>query len=149
MSDNLKEKQISFIYTQTSNQQVASCTLDASTKIYAYRVDSIHTDTLKMAGGLGRTQDKEKNREDEEDAAGEEGLDGEKKKRKVIDSFSPERSPCSIYDYFNFFFFFFTLRYNHVISGLDNHKYCIYEGYHELNPNNLIFPDQKESCNRN
>jgi condensin complex subunit 2 len=32
--------------------QVASCTLDASTKIYAYRVDCVHTDVLKMAGGL-------------------------------------------------------------------------------------------------
>jgi len=31
---------------------VASCTLDASTKIYAYRVDCVHTDVLKMAGGL-------------------------------------------------------------------------------------------------
>jgi len=30
--------------------------LDASTKIYAYRVDCVHNDTLKMAGGLGRTE---------------------------------------------------------------------------------------------
>ena len=36
--------------------QVASCTLDASTKIYAYRVDCIHTDTMRMAGGMGMTQ---------------------------------------------------------------------------------------------
>ena len=32
--------------------QVASCTLDASTKIYAYRVDCVHADVFKMAGGL-------------------------------------------------------------------------------------------------
>ena len=33
--------------------QVASCTLDASAKIYAGRVDAIHADTYKMLGGLG------------------------------------------------------------------------------------------------
>ena len=47
-----------------NNFQVASCTLDASAKIYAYRVDCIHTDTMRMAGGLGRTQDKQQQRED-------------------------------------------------------------------------------------
>ncbi|XP_042893059.1 condensin complex subunit 2-like [Penaeus japonicus] len=78
MSEMLRRKD-----SDMNNFQVASCTLDASTKIYAYRVDSIHTDTLKMAGGLGRTQDKEKNRDDEDDTAGEEGPDGEKKKRKI------------------------------------------------------------------
>ena len=34
--------------------QVASCTLDASAKIYAGRVDSIHAQAYKMLGGLGR-----------------------------------------------------------------------------------------------
>jgi hypothetical protein len=29
--------------------------LDASAKIYGYRVDSLHTDTLKLAGGVGKT----------------------------------------------------------------------------------------------
>ena len=60
---------------------MASLTLDASTKIYAYRVDSIHTDTLKMAGGLGRTQvkEKEKNEEEVEDAA----EPGSRKKKKI------------------------------------------------------------------
>ena len=62
---------------------MASLTLDASTKIYAYRVDSIHTDTLKMAGGLGRTQDKPKvqgaDGEELEDCELEPG--GKKKKR--------------------------------------------------------------------
>lgn len=62
--------------------QVASCTLDASTKIYAYRVDSVHTDTLKMAGGLGRAQEKKGTRSDIEDP--DEGNEkGEKRKRKV------------------------------------------------------------------
>merc|ERR1711942_561611 len=64
-----------------NNFQVASCTLDASTKIYAYRVDSIHTDTLKMAGGLGRTQDKKDNAEGAEEGQEGTGLEGHKKKR--------------------------------------------------------------------
>lgn len=93
-------------------RQVASCTLDASTKIYAYRVDSIHTDTLKMAGGLGRTQDKEKNRDDEDDTAGEEGPDGEKKKRKVIEDLNSR--PGVIFAIM-YLFFNFTFQYNHVI----------------------------------
>ncbi|KAF2361889.1 Condensin complex subunit 2/barren [Trinorchestia longiramus] len=51
MTDMLKRKD-----SDMNNFQVASFTLDASTKIYAYRVDSVHTDTMRMAGGLGRTQ---------------------------------------------------------------------------------------------
>ena len=35
--------------------QAASCALDASAKIYGYRVDSLHSDTLKLAGGVGKT----------------------------------------------------------------------------------------------
>ena len=37
--------------------QVASCTLDASAKIYAGRVDSIHAQAYKMLGGLGRADE--------------------------------------------------------------------------------------------
>ena len=50
MSEMLRKKD-----PEMNNFQAASCTLDASTKIYAYRVDCVHIDTLKMAGGLGRT----------------------------------------------------------------------------------------------
>ncbi|KAB7496436.1 Condensin complex subunit 2 [Armadillidium nasatum] len=53
MTELLKRKD-----SDMNNFQMASCTLDASTKIYSCRVDSVHTDTLKMAGGLGRTKDK-------------------------------------------------------------------------------------------
>ena len=35
--------------------KVAGCTLDASAKIYAGRVDSIYNDACKMVGGLGRS----------------------------------------------------------------------------------------------
>ncbi|NXT22900.1 CND2 protein, partial [Syrrhaptes paradoxus] len=34
--------------------QVAAGTLDASAKIYAVRVDVVHTDTYKVLGGLGK-----------------------------------------------------------------------------------------------
>lgn len=40
--------------------QVASCTLDASAKIYAGRVDSIHAQAYKMLGGLGRADNQGK-----------------------------------------------------------------------------------------
>ena len=36
------------------NFSAASGALDASAKIYAYRVDSVHSDTLKLAGGVGK-----------------------------------------------------------------------------------------------
>lgn len=39
---------------QNTNFQRASVTLDAGVKIYSYRVDSVHTETFKILGGLGR-----------------------------------------------------------------------------------------------
>jgi len=54
MSEMLRKKD-----PEMNNFQAASCTLDASTKIYAYRVDCVHNDLLKMAGGLGRTAQEE------------------------------------------------------------------------------------------
>lgn len=44
--------------SEMNNFQVASCTLDASAKIYAYRVDCVHADTYKIVGGILRTADK-------------------------------------------------------------------------------------------
>ncbi|XP_040564221.1 condensin complex subunit 2 [Lepeophtheirus salmonis] len=64
-----------------NNFQAASCALDASTKIYAYRVDSVHTDALKLAEGVGSTAEEKKgsgcDAQEEED---EEGLLTQKKK---------------------------------------------------------------------
>lgn len=37
----------------STNFQSASCTLDASAKIYAYRVDHVHSEALHIAGELG------------------------------------------------------------------------------------------------
>lgn len=74
-----------------SNLQVASTSLDVSTKIYGFRVDGVHSDILKMAGAMQDTQDgrKEHQREEEEnlDENGEangapEALNRPKKKRK-------------------------------------------------------------------
>ena len=33
----------------------ASCTLEAGVKIYSTRVDSVHSETYKVLGGLNRT----------------------------------------------------------------------------------------------
>ena len=43
---------------ELTNFQVASTTLDASAKIYASRVDSVHVRTYKVLGGLSRTESK-------------------------------------------------------------------------------------------
>merc|ERR1719369_1998695 len=50
--------------TEMDNFQSASGALDASTKIYAYRVDSVHSDTLKLAGGVGDTNKENKSNAD-------------------------------------------------------------------------------------
>jgi len=59
MATMIKKKE-----SDMSNFQVAAGTLDASTKIYAYRVDAVYGDTLKIASGLGQSRladtDKEK-----------------------------------------------------------------------------------------
>ncbi|GMH86891.1 hypothetical protein TL16_g10685 [Triparma laevis f. inornata] len=58
------------------NFQKASCTLDASVKIYSYRVDDVHTSSYKVLANLNRTDGGE---EEEEDSDGE----GGKKPAKV------------------------------------------------------------------
>ncbi|CAH1783707.1 unnamed protein product [Owenia fusiformis] len=80
MSELLKKKDL-------NNFQVASSTLDASAKIYAGRVDAIHTETYKMLGGLGRSENKKKGEDgdavnDDMDAADDEENDAQVKKRK-------------------------------------------------------------------
>lgn len=56
--------------------------MDASTKIYAYRVDCVHNDTLKMAGGLGRTAGESAEQDQEGTAADGEADDPSKAKKK-------------------------------------------------------------------
>ena len=61
----------------TANFQRASVTLDAGVKIYSTRVDSVHTETFKMLGGLGRAQGPGMDFGDEEGGEGEgEGGEG-------------------------------------------------------------------------
>eukprot|EP01094_Clydonella_sp_ATCC50884_P017870 TRINITY_DN3199_c0_g1_i1.p1 TRINITY_DN3199_c0_g1~~TRINITY_DN3199_c0_g1_i1.p1 ORF type:complete len:760 (+),score=164.03 TRINITY_DN3199_c0_g1_i1:217-2280(+) len=50
------------------NFQMASCTLEASVKIYSTRVDSVHSETYKVMGGLSRTNADEKPAGDSDDA---------------------------------------------------------------------------------
>ncbi|KAL6779024.1 hypothetical protein ACKKBF_B19105 [Auxenochlorella protothecoides x Auxenochlorella symbiontica] len=68
----------------STNFQRASVTLDAGVKIYGTRVDSVHTETFKILGGLGRAAAPEEALED--GAQGEEGV-GEgatSRRRKVL-----------------------------------------------------------------
>lgn len=68
------------------NFQAASCALDASAKIYGYRVDALHSDTLRLAGGVGKTVEEAgvvaggASGEGNEDGPGVEGEDGAQKK---------------------------------------------------------------------
>lgn len=75
MADLLQSKK-----GEMTNFQVASCTLDASAKIYAGRVDAIHSDTYKMLGGLGHG-DKQNKEGEEGDVNGEGEATSRKKKR--------------------------------------------------------------------
>lgn len=68
MADILKQKD-----SDITNFKVAAGTLDASTKIYAVRVDAIHADAYKVLGGLGA----ETKPGDAAQGPGEEGRDDE------------------------------------------------------------------------
>lgn len=59
--------------------QVASCTLDASTKIYSFRVDAVHSDVVQMASNIGRvdTNKKKRNTDDGGDPADGGGMDND------------------------------------------------------------------------
>lgn len=85
MSEMMRNKKSS----DMDNFQAASCALDASAKIYAYRVDSVHSDTLKLAGGVGKTaQEQEENAQgnavggSNEDGANSANDKKEKRRRK-------------------------------------------------------------------
>jgi condensin complex subunit 2 len=49
-----------------TNFQKASCTLDAGVKIYASRVDSFHSETFRMLGGISNVSGNNNGEEDEE-----------------------------------------------------------------------------------
>ena len=63
--------------------QAASCALDASTKIYAYRVDSVHNETMKLASGVGSGKNESGPKGDDgQPEGGDDDEDGGNKKGK-------------------------------------------------------------------
>ncbi|XP_019646176.1 PREDICTED: condensin complex subunit 2-like [Branchiostoma belcheri] len=66
---------------EVTNFQVASCTLDASAKIYAYRVDAVHADAFKMLGGLGHTENANKSPAEGDLPEGDGEVKGKKPKK--------------------------------------------------------------------
>ena len=101
MSEMMRNKKTS----EMDNFQAASCALDASAKIYAYRVDSVHSDTLKLAGGVGKTaqeqeeQDKAKNvGETNDDATGAEKKEKRRRKDKPTIEKNISAINCSKFD---------------------------------------------------
>eukprot|EP00965_Chrysotila_dentata_P255220 6212145-Pleurochrysis_carterae.AAC.4 len=86
-----------------TNFQLASSTLDAGVKIYAYRVDSVYTETFKLMGGLNRTSKKGDDEAIAEEACANEN-DGDvradcatqKKERKRPVSSSIEANPSQL-----------------------------------------------------
>lgn len=68
-----------------SNLQVASTSLDVSTKIYGFRVDSVHTEILKIVGGLDKAvDDMEQNTEEyNEDVEMNIAVQKKRKKKKA------------------------------------------------------------------
>eukprot|EP00127_Corallochytrium_limacisporum_P004873 Clim_evm17s191 gene=Clim_evmTU17s191 len=63
--------------------QAASTTIDASVKIFSYRVDSVHDDTFKVVKGLNRNNENENEDNDDEEGEEEVGEDGQQKKKRA------------------------------------------------------------------
>ncbi len=70
------------VKNEESAWQKASASLDATAKIYGFRVDSVHSETFKFLGGLNRNK-KELNLKDDNNEEVQEGGEETKKKEKV------------------------------------------------------------------
>lgn len=68
----------------------ASCTIEASAKIYACRVDVVHSNTYKVLGGLSMQEF------EDEAAAGEDGKPGGAKRRRIVGVNTLERNEANI-----------------------------------------------------
>ncbi|RVE53716.1 hypothetical protein evm_001608 [Chilo suppressalis] len=74
--------------SRMDNLQTASTVVDASARIYSFRVDAVHYDVLKMAGGLSKAAQTKRGKKDDDCASQDEGaVDGDaapqvKKKKK-------------------------------------------------------------------
>ncbi|XP_013146685.1 PREDICTED: condensin complex subunit 2 [Papilio polytes] len=64
------------------NLQTASTVVDASARIYSYRVDAVHYDVLKMAGGLSKAAQAKRGKKDDNEEVGEEPADSATVKKK-------------------------------------------------------------------
>lgn len=71
----------------TTNFTKASCTLDASVKIYGYRVDDVHLTSYKVLANLNRSENNKKRRNGSDEA--EEGQGGE----EDVANDGPKRNP--------------------------------------------------------
>ncbi|XP_053607023.1 condensin complex subunit 2 isoform X2 [Plodia interpunctella] len=62
--------------SRMDNLQTASTVVDASARIYSFRVDAVHYDVLKMAGGLSKAAQTKRGKKDDDDAVAEEATEG-------------------------------------------------------------------------
>ncbi|XP_031158081.1 condensin complex subunit 2 [Sander lucioperca] len=88
MADILKQKD-----SELTNFKVAAGTLDASTKIYAVRVDAVHADAYRVLGGLGaETKPGEGHGLVEEDGENEGGAAGDATAKQPKKKRPPKRT---------------------------------------------------------
>eukprot|EP00911_Craspedida_sp_UC1_P002897 UC1_evm1s2114 len=80
---------------EMTNFQVASCTLDASVKIYSCRVDSIHNETFKVLGGLSRSGGGGGSSEGEDDGVGAR-TNGRKKSNRSVNTIETNPSALNV-----------------------------------------------------
>ncbi|XP_017765420.1 PREDICTED: condensin complex subunit 2-like [Eufriesea mexicana] len=66
-----------------SNLQVATTSLDVSTKIYGFRVDGVHMDILQMIGGLDKQNKNNENKSNVEEMDCQEGIEDSQEKQKL------------------------------------------------------------------
>ncbi|CAB3247756.1 unnamed protein product [Arctia plantaginis] len=59
--------------SRMDNLQTASTVVDASARIYSFRVDAVHYDVLKMAGGLSKAAQTKRGKKDDENGVQEDG----------------------------------------------------------------------------
>ncbi|XP_013190559.2 condensin complex subunit 2 [Amyelois transitella] len=62
--------------SRMDNLQTASTVVDASARIYSFRVDAVHYDVLKMAGGLSKAAQTKRGKRDDDEAAPEDAAEG-------------------------------------------------------------------------
>ena len=80
-------EEISKMYKKSDEQSWQKCSgaIDASTKVYGIRVDSMHNDMYKYLGGLNRgSTDEKDNAENDENKFFENEEEGKKTKKKMI-----------------------------------------------------------------